>query len=277
MLELIIYVYIVITVYSFPQVFLYISNLDSGMDEDGCGVSLDRGCESLSYVFSNRFNDSSLEKSLLLSDGYDLSENGGVVRIDGDTPCYYIFGANYKLNITSTVIIGSNQGCFICRKNIHFSHIVFESENGEFNYSVADEDGCALILADLSGVEVVIERCDFITNTGYNFDIGSSSCLIHAFKGACIILKDVVIERFKNNGGIGAEFIRIGDESENTFPRTEIWLVGVNFNNLKTISSAVIEIKNGLVNLENSTFLAIDVGDKTFMHAYISFFVVFFD
>jgi hypothetical protein len=36
-----------------------------------------------------------------------------------------------------------------------------------------------------------------------------------------------------------------------------------------------MEIKNGLVNLENSTFLAIDLGDNTFMHAYDSFFVLF--
>jgi hypothetical protein len=126
------------------------------------------------------------------------------------------------------MIIPSNKGCFICRKNIHFSHLIFESENGEFNYSpVAD---CALIFTDLSGVEVLIERCNFITSHKYNFDSGSSSRLIHAFKGACIILKDVMIEQFKNNGDIGAEFIRIGDESENTFLRTKISLVGVNFN-----------------------------------------------
>jgi hypothetical protein len=69
------------------------------------------------------FNDSTLGKALLLFDGYRLSDNGGVVWCDGYTPCFYIFSTNYKSNIASTVIIPSNKGCFICRKNIHFCHL----------------------------------------------------------------------------------------------------------------------------------------------------------
>jgi hypothetical protein len=95
MLELIIC--LVVTVYSFPKVFLFISDSGSGKDEVGCGVSFDRGCKSFSYVFNARFNGSIMEKALLLSDGYNLSDNGGVIFINGDTP-YLVLITNQVLH-----------------------------------------------------------------------------------------------------------------------------------------------------------------------------------
>jgi hypothetical protein len=258
---------LVYLVYSFPDIFLYISNDDVSEDVDGCGVAFDRGCKSFSYVFQSRFNDTTLEKGLFLFNNHRLSDNNGIVIMDKETPGYYIFGSDYKLGTSSKVIIPSNSGSFACKYNVYFSHLDFESENGVFNY---DNSSHSLIYGDVSGIEITIKNCSFTTSSGYNFDSGSNSRLIHITSGIKIIFESVIVNKFRNNGGSGSEFIRIFDTS------SEVSLLGVYFSNLKTSNSPVIELKGGIMKLENSNFINIGQGGKPFIHAFFFYFFLFF-
>jgi hypothetical protein len=255
-------------VYSFPNVFLYVSDGDNGVDEDGCGVLFDRGCKSFSYVFQNRFNDSTIEKAILLPSDYSLSDNGGKVVMNLETPGYYIFGKDYKLGISSEITIPNNYGQFVCERNVNFEHLNFKSSNGAFNYKNSND---SLIFANISGIEVVINTCSFLTASGYNYNTGSDCRLLHAWKGVSVIFENVIAKTFHVRN---VNCFRVGDSTDSSVI-TYVSYVGDDFTNITMVGAdALILVTNAIVNLENSNFTNVGQGGKPFLHMFFFFFFI---
>jgi hypothetical protein len=143
----------------------------------------------------------------------------------------------------------------------------FESVNGVFDYS--GYSGYALIFANISEVNILINCSSFSTGIQYDYVKGSETRLLHVYRGVSVIFENVVFKEFKIKE---EQFIRIGENETSAFKQSELIFVNVEFINIVQFNKknlGIIDVNNSVVILENVKYNTSTQGDKAFLHLFV--------